>query len=57
MRWLQGGFARCYLYSDIAKRRQVAGKVIASASLTKQRHVEKVGRAAGCALPASATHR
>ena len=38
----KGGFATCYEVTDLEKNRVLAAKIVAKASLTKKRALEKV---------------
>ena len=38
----QGGFAKCYKFTELSRNRVVAGKVVAKSSLTKSRAKQKL---------------
>ena len=39
---LQGGFARCYMFTSLSKSKVVAGKVVLKSTLTKERARQKL---------------
>ncbi len=45
---VQGGFAKCYAFTLVAKNRALAGKVIAKANLVKARAKQKVSGGGAC---------
>jgi hypothetical protein len=54
----QGGFARCYAFTNVDKTKLVAGKVVDKMSLNKSKAKQKVSAGRGtCALAARARTR